>query len=371
MTKKENWQTFWEEFPPQDDETLIDAALSVPFSQISNMFDFKNNYSPDTFKKRFKTLLKQYQSYFRVNRTVQKPRDEIPWDIEEDYWLYIYITKKDQLTEQEIQNNRLNHINPIRTQQEILNRIEKIKYYTPEQINTLLNEMTSRITTEKMIYLTLTPDSKHLAASQYRCVSRKEQKYPFTRTDELSELENFLPMTETTYFDGSELAILLSETAYYKITTVTVTIGYRRYIAELNIDLSLICDHDCSHISHNQAIITFLEDYRFYIENIGTQVFRVNGVIVPPNKCAHLPNYAILDFCDLLFMFIINKNKISEIEQTYNKIHQKSKNQKSHNKAQIQQVQSDEDQTSNIYTENDINVCSFVDEHGFDIQHLL
>ena len=94
-----------------------------------------------------------------------------------------------------------------------------------------------------------------------------------------------------------------------------ILLGRASSLAEVDIDISTNDDNSCVHISRRQAIISFLDDCNFYIENIGKRTFRVNGVLIKPDQMARIPSFAILDFSGVLFMFIPNKRLIEEISQ--------------------------------------------------------
>ena len=61
-----------------------------------------------------------------------------------------------------------------------------------------------------------------------------------------------------------------------------------------------------------------IRDCNFYIENIGTRLFRVNGVQVLPGNMAKIPPFAILDFSDTMFLFIPNLKFVENVKKAMN-----------------------------------------------------
>ena len=120
-------------------------------------------------------------------------------------------------------------------------------------------------------------------------------------------------------FNEFDLGILISDNYKYHITNSRTTIGYYKKSITPQIDLSFFDHFNCNHISRLSAVISLLSNFNFYIENVGISIFRVNGKIINSNCICKLNSYCLIDFSDILFLFIPNEKFLKKISKILNK----------------------------------------------------
>jgi hypothetical protein len=160
------------------------------------------------------------------------------------------------------------------------------------------------------------PDSESKLFMQAICSFVPE--FPIESTCEVtSRIDSILPGVHGIAFScdalRTVLAIFRSERNQYFMRREAVLIGRGTLDHDVDIDLTFESDRTCTHISRMQAIVSFLEDNRFYLENVGHRVLRVNGVTIEPGQMCQLPSGALLDFSGTLLIFIANEAFAKEI----------------------------------------------------------
>ncbi|EAY18489.1 hypothetical protein TVAG_083420 [Trichomonas vaginalis G3] len=301
-------------FSKHDDYLLILSAMSLPFDSIHYTISFERDHSSADLQARYKELMYSLQQDYQDLKDI---RTQTPWDIEEDYWLYLLSTSLPDATPDEIIDHCREKISPIRSHEEIIQRINEIRNYSKEEINSLLNLMTQRLITDKMIFETSDTDSNVVLISQFKCMKRSENPIEFNANKTLDNLSKYYPRLTNNLFDENDLAILLSDEVCFKMKKQSIKIGYHSPLSEIDINLELVAKTKCQHITNHQAVIFLHNDFNFYIHNIGANIFRVNGVIIPFNKVAVIVPYSILDFADNLFIFIPNLKLVEKISKVY------------------------------------------------------
>ena len=318
-----NWNTVFpstlpeiplQQFSQVEDENIITASLMMPFDDIHSSYDIGGKRSKTELKKRFKHLLTTPP---RRNLEHLSPKTKINFTYEEDFWIYTYLTKYQDQDMTRILKLFKDKFYPIRTEKDILNRIEEIKSQTPEENEMIISNFANQILHDKLVSDGYENKNHSPIVDQQRCLKLIEDTPPFTRDDEIDELYSYFPEMAQSLFDSHQLAALVSENYVIKMNSSRFTIGYSHMCETTDFDMRLASETNCCHISKKQAIISFLPDGKFYIENIGSAVFRVNGVIIPPYKCALLPDLALLDFCDNLYIFVPNTVLVNKIYTSY------------------------------------------------------
>lgn len=313
VEKGQNEDSYKSVFTPKDDSLLIIAAMALPFSQIHYLCNFEVDYTSNALLTHFIEILKHPLTNVRIskNKTII-----VPWSTEEDFWIYCIRNHKELESSQFLQILK-SKINPTRSKREIKKRIERIRDYDEESITELINKMSDIIITDKIIAEICTVKDSHTIVSEYKCKKREDKVFPFGAHSKIIHLAQQTPDIADQYFNGDEIAILTTENLLFRLKKQYNVIGYTTPSCMVDVDLKMFIDVECYHISAKQAIIYLLDDCNFYIENIGMNIFRVNGIIIPPTKCCYLPFYSIIDFADNLFMFIPNLKLLNNIYRIY------------------------------------------------------
>ena len=303
-------------FPDKDSEALILAALRMPLYQAQLCVPGLQKYlsSPPKIK-------------INLNSS-NSSQNEDNFTNEEDFWLLTFSRFNKLPTFQVFIEEFGCYIKAHRSFLSISNRIQEIRKMSEEEKDAIIEKVALDIVCEDSydlsIHQTEEMTEKQLDKSnfyQVRCNYQPEKnRKPSPHID--SEIDKLMKMTDVIAqfssigsMEENNLAIIRGENVIFSMNKQAILLGRASSLAEVDIDISTDDDKSCVHISRRQAIISFLPDCKFYIENVGNRPFRVNGVPVLPEQMARIPNFAILDFSGVLFMFIPNKNLVDEIAQ--------------------------------------------------------
>lgn len=129
--------------------------------------------------------------------------------------------------------------------------------------------------------------------------------------DELNRLERHFHIVASSKFARDAIAMFAGSNAVYYMCfrTVTIGIGAKVMVNLANFESGVPQER----LRGFDSVVTFLCDGRFVMENKGWREFRVNGTLVSPGQYTVLENRAMLDFNDVLFLFIINERKVMDI----------------------------------------------------------
>lgn len=185
-----------------------------------------------------------------------------------------------------------------------------MKNTTKEQREMIIDQYSQSILVDKLFDMSLNPNEKPYITKSitgFRCKYDNFEKYDLDQSisSEIESLNQDLTAMASK-FKPSDLAILRSESQIFSMRREVVMIGRPSPGHDVDIDLSFESDKTCTHISRFQAILSFLEDFQFYIENVGQRPFRINGALIYPGAMAIIPAGAILDFAGTLLLFIPN-----------------------------------------------------------------
>lgn len=131
---------------------------------------------------------------------------------------------------------------------------------------------------------------------------------------ELDRLEKHFDIIVCGRFERESIAMFAGSNAVYYMCFRTVTIGTGQNCM-VNLD-NFEPDLTKDSMTGFDAVVTFESNGDFYIQNKGRREFRVNGSLIEPQRYTRLENRAILDFRDIIFVFIINEKKVSDIIST-------------------------------------------------------
>ncbi|OHS99052.1 hypothetical protein TRFO_08615 [Tritrichomonas foetus] len=308
---------------------LIINAMHVPFSQLQASAAPLEKYAQNELEQNFISYLKDPPeiSNFNIN-DIKISQD---FDIDEDYILLSYIKHSSSDDFRNYIKDWLYVFKPFRSIESIENRMNEIKEWNEEQTEQFYQEYTTVILDEKLFAdSTLPTCDKPILYTHSRCAYEPTFKiHPSEAIDK--EIDRLSPQTQCflrdSRFDNC-LAILRSEKYEFQMKNEAIMIGRGSADQIVDVEMNFVSEKPCVHISRNQAIISFLEDFNFYIENCGNRAFRVNGAIIPVGGMAILPPNAILDFSDSLLVFIPNMKLVNDVKNAVENPQSSSKSRK-------------------------------------------
>lgn len=313
----EPWkQVIEKEFSGTESQALVLASMGCSSGQWQIAVPSLEKYSKSEVLGKWKKLL--------AGEDIAKIPKFEPTDIEsclafdkdEDY--IIVSSLRNSMSFTEMMETFGYVFKPFRSLDSIAQRIETIKTWSREEIEYFYNAYTHDLMVEEAFDLSTrvqgNEDAELLALC--RCSYRKEEPIVPTKESE-EEMMHLMDGIQGLPFSSSlkhVLAILRSEDHEYYMRREAILIGRGTADRDVDIDLTFETDRTCSHISRGQAILSFLDDCNFYLENIGNRVFRVNGVVIHPGRICRLKPGALLDFSGALLMFIPNERFVRDIK---------------------------------------------------------
>ncbi|EAX96590.1 hypothetical protein TVAG_018040 [Trichomonas vaginalis G3] len=302
--------------PPKlsDEEAanLILSCMSMPLEAAQICFPKLDKFTYSDLEATFKNYL---QNPPQISTKTKKYPLKTQLTKEEDFWLLNYLKHIDSISFEEFAEKYGHHFRPCLTMNQILARFEEIKAMTPEERQKIDDDVVKTMLFEQSFSKPDSPDEKQNLNLQ--CTYESHHQYDIQPhvEHEIQELHELTSLLSITAFKGNDLAILRGLSVEYAMRREAILIGRASTLSEVDVDLSSVDgQHACIHISRQQAILSFLPDCNFYIENIGNRSFRVNGVEISTGKICRIPPYAILDFCGILLMFIPNEKLLDQLK---------------------------------------------------------
>lgn len=251
---------------------------------------------------------------------------EIPFDIEEDFIIITMIRTNTGPFSVDFIKKFSFVFKPIRTIQQINERFQQLKTLSSQELDDICNQFTKKTFQEYLSFNSL--KEKKTKSSELHflydiCTFSKETSPQIEILPEIdSAIENLSSHRNIflkDHFSSNDLAILRTEKFEFFMKQTSIIIGKNTDTTIVDIDLNYFIQPGCKHISKRQAILSFQkfeDDYCFVLENIGKRCFRVNGSLIPHGKACILQTGSIIDFSDILFMFVSNEELIERIKQT-------------------------------------------------------
>lgn len=112
-------------------------------------------------------------------------------------------------------------------------------------------------------------------------------------------------------FDNQTLAVLRGRLVRYLMRSREISVG--RAAREHTVDVDLTLEGPASKVSRRQAVIKLKNSGDFHLANEGSRPVMVNGRAVITGEMARLANNAVVEFCNLRFVFLINTELIEAI----------------------------------------------------------
>ncbi|EAX89789.1 hypothetical protein TVAG_366930 [Trichomonas vaginalis G3] len=310
---------------PNDIITLINALQNMTVYQAQLVIPSLSKYSIDCLTKNFKNALKNPPL-----PTPNSHKKAFQFTPEEDFWLITFLRYKGEqtYTKERFLTDTMEFVGHNHTFEEISQRLIYLNELTAKEKDTDIDQIAKNVLDEEMFYLSTEQteemrknDIESRDLMQLRCNYAPDCKLnPHSEINMIiSQSHVDLPILTT--FDtlsamkANDLAVLRSINVAFPIRREAIVLGRNQAYDQVDIDLSTSGPSSCPHISRKQAILSFLEDCCFYIENIGNRAFRVNGVPIYPDQMCRIPAYAILDFSGVLFLFVPNTKLIDELSR--------------------------------------------------------
>ena len=319
------------ELSDADKEALILAVLQMPLEQAQLTIPGLEKYTLSDLYRLFEKYLHNPPKIKYDSHTKALTEKDDDFTSEEDFWLLTFSRISKRTTFKMFVEEFGCYIKTHRSFSSISDRILQIGKMTEEQKEAIIENVALDIANEDVYYLSTVQteemNERHLDKSnfyQVRCnyqpeKKRKPSEHINKEIDELMSTITKLPgFSSIGAMEENDLAVLRNEKVIYPMRREAILLGRASSLAEVDIDISFDDDKSCVHISRRQAIISFLEDCNFYIENIGKRLFRVNGVQIHPGNMAQLPPFSILDFSDTIFMFIPNLRFVDNVKRAMN-----------------------------------------------------
>ena len=322
--KKERTKT---EYKEDAMKLVLEGAVSVPFSQLL----FFDKELVEFTKIQLADMLGQLlsgETSIKIKAKEFDSLNKIPFSLEEQITILTFLRLFPEKESCKIIEDFGDSFVCSRSRAEIVKKVDEMRKLSDAEKNEIYEKMVHEIAEEELFGIsTETEATDDLIRSQLspsdfiqcRCVYSPHEDLSVD-PDHLKEplypiLENTSVLFKQELKD-TDLAILRSEKYKWYMRREAILIGRGSIDFDVDVDLSTFGDKACVHISRHQAIISFLTDYNFYINNIGNRVFRVNGIPIYPGNLAKLPDNALIDFSGILMIFYPNKDLIKELKET-------------------------------------------------------
>lgn len=322
LLDRKPWESKKIKITEKTSENLMKAAMVEPVNEAQITMPTLEKYSKKQIKEMFQDILKNPPSFHFKAEIPFKPE----FTVDEDIALlnYIRLYEKDGL-EKFLKSNQ-HMFRPCRSLAEIKERVEILSKMSDKEKEEIIEKQVNQIITEELYFLSTdkeTEEEKKLGLSPEsfvtsRCFYEPYHQPPVRNPNvdqQIEEYKKMLPIVNDKYFSNKCLAILRTEKTIYLMKREAITLGRESIDYDVDVDLSFENEKTCIHTSRVQAILSFLPDLNFYLENIGNRGFRVNGELIPPGDICKINEGDILDFSGVLLLFIPNTRLIDDIRR--------------------------------------------------------
>lgn len=296
---------------------IILGSLAGSVSESQTIIPGLEKFTKLELRQEFLRIMKN-GPHFDLNTSI--PENFLVFSQEEDLALIIYDRLYSSISlDTYIQNEP--SFKPFRTYKSIEQRLLEIRRMNKEEKTKIINNISYQIALEKFNYEMSKAklDCSNILHDTTQCLYSPHtfpSQISITQevNDEINSLNRQLPLLKPQFSHG-ELAIFRSEGFSYSMLNQTIIIGRGTSDHLVDINLEYENDGQCSHISRYQAVVSFRDDLKFYLENCGSSLMRVNGVIIPPKGLCMLHDNDLLDFNGILLLFLINDKLVYSIQR--------------------------------------------------------
>jgi len=304
-------------------ELIIELVLSIGLKMAQMVIPGFEKYSIYEIEKEWERMLYSPPNFkFKPSN----PPLSVPFSADEDFQLMLYLKKLPYQLDITNVNESCPCVHLFRSYASLLERLKEISYLGESFQEEILDSLVEEIAIEEMIYLSTMEktDSNVLPCylKPFRCLKPQSTIHvSFSDIDdEIIELERKFENFQPNMFLYDQLAILRLENISFSMKRSRISIGRSTDDQKVDVDLRFTTNGECIHYSRVQAIVSFLEDSCFYLENVGHCLIRVNGIMVPPRGVCKLLNGYIIDISDILIVFLINQSLITSIQNDLTKV---------------------------------------------------
>jgi hypothetical protein len=245
-----------------------------------------------------------------------------PWDLEEDFVLVAYLQSdqtRDVLT---FLGDLGSVLHPMRTLAAISGRLAYLGG-SEELQNQILERWAKESALEDRLFKSITATDSRPEPGRIRpphaeqCVCMEWNPPPFPLSPgvdvEIARLQGAMEELSADLFEDGDLAILRADSIEFVMRESSIVIGRGTRDTWPAVSLGFLSAEPCPHISREHACIQLMSDGSFYVENIGSSIFRVNGHVIRPKQHGQITAGALLDFAGLILMFIPNDGLVNRI----------------------------------------------------------
>jgi hypothetical protein len=306
--------------PPNVVPHLISSMLSVPLPWAQVCVPGLEKFTQNELRQMISTLLKTQPELTQFD--FSSSSDSF-WDLDEDVVLLSYLNSDQSVGVLEFLGDLASILKPTRTAESIESRLIYLMKAGDSEKDEMIEKWTKGAVLERRFFKSLNQEksvdrkSRNVSLEMERCFCLPWDSPTFSKNSEVEkevkEIEKSLEFISTDMSQNHELGYFRSDFVQFSMRERYIVIGRGTRDTEVSVNLGFVIDQPCKHISRKQAAVQFLYDGQFYIENIGTGNFRVNGKILQPKQFALLPTNALLDFSGAILMFIPNIAFIKQI----------------------------------------------------------
>jgi hypothetical protein len=293
--------------------SILKAMLSTPLPWAQVCVPGLEKYTQQQLEYMFHAMLIDPPPL----RLSQIDFEPVPWEVDEDFIIFSYFGAERSDCDFDAFLEKFGAmLHPIRSKEDIKRRVAEISSLSAEEHNEIVEKFAKKTVLEERFYRSSVAE-KHgparglpLEPHVEQCVCINSDPVHYTLNPdvdgEIAELETLLPTMTSGIFAPNDLAVLRGESLEFHIKNRIVKIGRYPEDSIYGICLIYLNDKACRHISREQASLQLMYDGKFYLENIGNGILRVNGRIITPKQYCVVPPGAILDFSSVCMVFLPN-----------------------------------------------------------------
>jgi hypothetical protein len=246
----------------------------------------------------------------------------LTFDRDEDFILLLFLRLDRPVPFRSFIQEWLFVFKPFRSADSIVDRIEFLRRLSTEFTDEFFESYAQSLLSEELASCAVVDDPEVDRELFSHSICSFLPEFPIEPTCEvktqLDSLQTIVPgLSFSSDLLWRTLAILRSEKNQYFMRREALLIGRGTVDHPVDVDLTFESDRTCTHISRMQAILAFMEDGHFYLENVGHRVLRVNGRAIEAGQICQLTTGALLDFSGTLLIFIPNDKLVKEIRVAY------------------------------------------------------
>ncbi|OHT00332.1 hypothetical protein TRFO_08000 [Tritrichomonas foetus] len=302
---------------------IASAMMSVPYYHAQGCVEGLEKFTQQQIQEMYAAMLQCPTGDLDQTELLRTP-----FSLEEDIAILHYLKSNMNLEDMVARFGFV--FDPTRTKKSLEQRAEFLSRLPPEKIEEIFDKFSTETVVEERFSESIMQNNVRLASgaphhpSKEQCYCCKDIKPTGPRNPKLDdEIEQIKPAATSlinSIFSYNDLAFLMNEKIRFSMKNKFIIIGRQTDDNSMDndIDLGLFNSLVCEHVSRLQATIQFMHNGKFYVENIGQNAFRINGDVIYPTQIAEVPDQAIFDFNNTIFIFFINHDLVNTIMKELN-----------------------------------------------------